>query len=217
MSSGWPRFADSPRQFVRYLRELKKRGSNLLITGDVPDTVTARATQTLFGEGDRRYRVLALLDTTSRIPDSLSVADDRLWVVERAGEKRSARPSASSDVSVRETDDMDGIRREIGAAADFYDDEFDGLDPAELRIGVDLGVRDDRDSIREFVEGTAEIVADHRGMAHYHLPKPDDDPLVDELSPLFDARIELRQVPGQPPEQRWHVPAFDKTTIWVRL
>jgi hypothetical protein len=217
MSAGRPRFADSPHEFARYLHELKRRGSNLLVTGNVPDDVTARATQTLFGQGGRRYRILALLDTTSRISESLAVDEDRLWVVKRAGDERSVPASASSTASTENPDDLDSIRREIATAAEFYDDTFGELGPAELRVSVDLGTEEDRGSIEEFLEGTTELVTEHRGMAHYHLPKPDDDPLVDALSPLFDARIELRQEPGQPPEQRWHVPAFDKTTIWVRL
>lgn len=217
MSSGRPRFADSPHEFARYLHELKERGSNLLITGNVPHDVTARATQTLFGQGSRRYRVLALLDATSRIPESLSPDGDRLWVVKRADEERSVPASAPDTESMENPGDLDSVRREIATAAEFYDDTFGELGPSELRVGVDLGAEEDPDSIERFLDGTAEIVVEHKGMAHYHLPKPDDDPLVETLSPLFDARIELRKEPGQPPEQRWHVPAFGKTTIWVRL
>ncbi|WP_435157313.1 DUF7504 family protein [Haladaptatus sp. DFWS20] len=62
-----------------------------------------------------------------------------------------------------------------------------------------------------------EAIVKSGGMGHYRLPVPDDDSLVGRLSPLFDARIELRQEPGQPPEHRWHVPAYNETTIWVRL
>ncbi|WP_231186766.1 hypothetical protein [Haladaptatus sp. DYF46] len=217
MDPGRARFADSSHEFARYLHGLKKRGSNLLVTGNVPDDVTVRATQTLFGQGSRRYRVLALLDATNRIPESLSIDEDHLWVVNRAGEERSVPASASNTVSVDDPCDLDSVRREIATAAEFYDDRFGELGPSELRVGVDLGAEEDLESIERFLDETAKIVVEHRGMAHYHLPKPDDDPLVDALSPLFDARIELRQEPGQPPEQRWHVPAFGKTTIWVRL
>jgi hypothetical protein len=217
MNTGRPRFADSPHEFARYLHELKERGSNLLVTGNVPDDVTARATRTLFGQGSRRYRVLALLDSTRPIPESLSADEDHVWVVKLADEERSVPASASDAVSAENPTDLDSIRREIATAAAFYDDRFGELGPSELRVGVGLDAEEEVDSIEQFIDRTAEIVVEHRGMAHYHLPKPDDDPLVSELSPLFDARIELRQEPGQPPEQRWHVPSFDKTTIWVRL
>jgi hypothetical protein len=54
-------------------------------------------------------------------------------------------------------------------------------------------------------------------MAHYHLPVADDAEVVQELSPLFDARVELRQTDGDVPEQRWHVPAYDEATNWGRV
>jgi hypothetical protein len=53
-------------------------------------------------------------------------------------------------------------------------------------------------------------------MAHYHLPLPDDSATVRRLSPLFDARIELRETNGRP-EQRWHFPECEEPTAWVAL
>lgn len=217
MDFGSPRFEDSPHEFAQYLRDLKGRGCNLLVTGDVPDAVAARATRTLFGRGRRRFRVLALLDTTGRIRDSLPESDDRLWIVERANETGRDSASTSHDGSMEMDDDLDTLRRAIGTVVDSHESTFGELDPAELRVGVDLSLEDDSVKIARFLRRTTQLVTEFRGMGHYHLPTADDDPLVETLSPLFDARIELRRMPGRPPEQRWHVPKFDKTTIWVRL
>jgi hypothetical protein len=54
-------------------------------------------------------------------------------------------------------------------------------------------------------------------MGHVRITLPDGHPTVRELSPLFDARVELRKRGVLKPEQRWHLPRHGITTVWTEL
>jgi hypothetical protein len=218
---------DEP-SFSKWLANLKQVGSNLLITGEVPDTVSARATRYLFGRADRRFRVLALTDQTAgnaatRLPDDASAEDPTTWVVDERRAERSAPATASGATAELDPVGSDGARRlcnEIEAAVDFYDEYADGLEPAELRLGVDSLfplLQDDSASAEHVLRRIGSTVRDVYGMAHYHLRVPADAAVVEDLMPLFDARVELRKRPRRTPEQRWYAPELDATTPWMEL
>lgn len=206
--------------FVEWLSGLKTSGSNLLVTGEVPEMTSAEFSRTLFGQGERT-RVLGLVDPStpaaeSYLPDSTKNPQTR--VVDRRPEDRGLTSSQSSIEQL--TIDRQTFRSEVVSAISSHEELNDGFAPAELRLGLDsiemLEINDDLVSVGQFLRGLTAIVRGVRGMAHYHLRVPDDDPMVAELSPLFDARIELRKRPGRA-EQRWHVPNIDETTHWVEL
>ncbi|WP_227355337.1 DUF7504 family protein [Haladaptatus salinisoli] len=210
---------DSDVTFTEWLAGLKSRGSNLLVTGDVPRETSAEFSRTLFGEG-RRTRVLALTDPTALDADAhLPVPSDdpNARVIDRRVDRRA---TAASGITAASEFDRETLRTEVISAIGRYDVEVGGFDPAELRLGVDsveaLSGGDDLVTLEQFLRGLTAVVRGSSGMAHYHLRLPDDDSLVDDLSPLFDARIELRKRPGRA-EQRWHVPALGETTYWVEL
>ncbi len=214
--------------FQTWLQRLKKRGSNILITGNVPDWLSAKAARTLFGYGQRRYRILALVDRTidspeSRLPEGASATDSTTWLIDQRNGERSipvAATSAASHLRPPEKDNVRQLRGEIQTAISFYDERSEGLDPAELRVGIDSLfplLQRDGAATKQSLRTLGATVRGVRGMAHYHLRVPDDEAIVDELTPLFDARIELRRNPGMQPEQRWHVPELDKTTVWIEL
>jgi hypothetical protein len=206
--------------FMEWLSGLKASGSNLLITGEVPETTSAEFSRTLFGQG-RRTRVLGLVDPSTPAAESylpVSPGSPQTRVVDRRPEDR-AMTTSSSDTD-RPAIDRQTFRSKVVSAISVHEEQNDGFAPAELRLGLDsvdmLEVNDDLVSVGQFLRGLTAIVRGVRGMAHYHLRIPDDDPMVAELSPLFDARIELRKRPGWA-EQRWHVPELDETTHWVEL
>ncbi|WP_115863040.1 DUF7504 family protein [Halorussus litoreus] len=215
-------------RFRRWLADLKQAGSNILITGEVPDEVSARATRTLFGRDLRRFRVLALTDQSvtnvdARLPDDASSDDSSTWIIDQRRGERSVPATAgtlTSELGSLQLDDIQQLRNEIQTAISFYDENADGLDPAELRVGVDSLfplLEEDREATQRALRTLGATVRGVQGMAHYHLRVSEDDEIVDELMPLFDARIELRKRPRRTPEQRWYAPEFDAKTPWMEL
>ncbi len=217
--------------FREQLEMLRQNGSNLLVTGEVSQCVTNRASQTLFGDDMQdRKRVLALTDAgvptaNEHFPRTITDDDSSVWLIDR-GNQRRAMPQAAESFGAQ-LPALDGhnglhaLREEIVTAVGFYDDEANSVSPAELRLCVDslnyLVDEHETPEIKRFLRSVGAIVKGVRGMAHYHLPVPDDAEIVRELSPLFDARIELRQQNGDDPDHRWHVPELDMTTAWVDL
>ena len=219
-------------EFQEVLKRFKQEGCNLLVTGAVSEDVTVRATRTLLGAPDAdRKRVVALGDSRrrtvgERLPPGVTADDPDVWVVDQCAKQRSVPQAArSADVNLpTERDDRDSLgqlREEVVVAIDYFEEASDGLAPSELRLSVAsldrLAHESDPDALARFVRSVSAMVRGVRGMAHYHLARPDDDELVERLSPLFDARVELRKRDGLPTEQRWHVPQYEQTTEWVRL
>lgn len=206
--------------FMEWLSGLKTSGSNLLVTGDVPEATSARFSRTLFGRG-RRTRILGLVNPAALESDSylpVPPTAPRTHIIDRRPTNRSTATAASNEFEGKF--DRETFRASVVSAISSHAKRNDGFAPAELRFGLDsiemLDVNDDLVSVRQFLRGITAIVRGVDGMGHYHLRVPDDHQKVGELSPLFDARIELRKRPGRA-EQRWHVPGFDGTTHWVKL
>jgi hypothetical protein len=212
----------TPTSFGDVLATLKHQGCNLLVTGAVAEDVTARATRKLLGTPtEPRERVLALTDPVvenpvTYLPGSLYPHHDGIEILDYRDVGRAASTVERSDGGSPRT--LDAIGEELCATVAGRGSD---TDPAQLRLSVmslrPLLDRHDADTVATFLEDLTSTVLDTRGMAHYHLRLPDDDPVVDSLSSLFDARIELRQLDGMIPEQRWHVPAEDAETDWVTL
>lgn len=222
----------STHEFQEVLKRLKHDGCNLLVTGAVSEDVTIEATRTLLGAANaERKRIVALADSQAgnvrdRLPSGVASDDPDVWVVDQDTRQRSVPKAAESAAPRLPADDSDrstlgGLREEIILAIDFFADADGGLDPSELRLSVSslgrLAHEHDPDRVARFVRSVSAMVRGVHGMAHYHLPTPDDDEMVERLSGLFDARVELRKRDGVPTEQRWHVPEHDQATEWVRL
>ncbi|WP_433625075.1 DUF7504 family protein [Halomicrococcus sp. NG-SE-24] len=231
MASPKPRFRgeDAVRDLDAVLRTMKREGCHLLVTGEVDARVADRATRRLFGDPNYdRKRVLAAPDSSTHVdrylPVDVSPTDPAVWVVDPTGRERSIPPSAE-DRTLPDADgdgsDLDRLRQELVQAVTFYADAGDGLAPAELQVGVAsadaLLERDDRHAVEQFLRTLGALVRGVDGMGHVRVALPDDHPTVASLSPLFDARIELRRRDGLVPEQRWHVPDRDVTTAWTQL
>ncbi len=220
-----PRFrGDSPVEFTSYLAELKQRGCNLLVTGEVCERATRQATRRLLGSAaERRRRVLVLTDHAGSdggayLPHGVDPDDEDVAVIPW---NTGARSAATVQVTLTDQDaDLADLRDEIRSTIARLDAAADGFAPAELRLGVvTVGLlldRYDRDDVRDLLDAVTARVRNVHGMGHYHLPVPDDADAVAALDDLFDARIELRRSDAVTTEQRWHVPEYG-TTTWVTL
>lgn len=221
------RDAPGSSTFRRWVMDLKRRGCNVLVTGDVGEETSRRLTRKLLGAPDvPRTRVLALTDrdredAPALLPEGVSVDDDAVHLLDYDAGTRSASgatATAPDPNAGRAPKALDDLRLDlcdaVAAAA------ADGLDPAQLRVGVYtlsyLTSQRDPEAVEQFVRAVGDHVRGVSGMAHYHLPVPDDADRVARLAPLFDVRIELRETNGAP-EQRWHFPDRDATTAWVGL
>ncbi len=216
----------SERDFDAALEALKRQGCALLVTGDVSKNVTARATRRLLGDPRRdRKRFLAFTDASSKyiescLPPSVRRGDDDVRIVELNGSNR------ATDEDAHDTDEggkgeLGYLRDELTKAVSDFDAAADGLEPAEIRVSIDsleqLLDLNERAETVQFLRTVTALVRGVRGIEHIHLPVSDDAPIVQELSPLFDARIELRKRESLVAEQRWHVPRNDVMTAWSRL
>ncbi|WP_227376904.1 DUF7504 family protein [Haladaptatus halobius] len=221
--------SDGVRDLDAALRELKRQGCALLITGEVPEHVTAKATKRLLGDPNcGRKRLLAFTDATSEhiddcLPSGVKRNAPDVWIIDPCGIDR-AIPSTADDIELPKADEgseLNRLRQELVQAVGYFDDVAEGLDPAELRVSIDsleyMLEANDLSPTERFLRTVAALVRGVRGMGHVHLPLPDDSATVQELSPLFDARIELRKRDTLAAEQRWHVPRHDITTIWTKL
>ena len=222
--SGSPEFHD-------VLADFKQRGCNILVTGRVSETTTNRTTMQLLGAStEERKRVLVLTDTTARyanskLPGGTNADDPDVWVIDWGDDERSVSGSmpvpATPQLTTSPEDSIRELRSDIVTAVSFFDEWADGLTPSELRLSFDSLIkpleRCDQEAVERFLRTIMALIRGVSGMAHYHLPVPTSNPVVQELTPLFDARVELRQSNGLVPEQRWHIPEYEQTTNWVQL
>jgi hypothetical protein len=219
-------------KFQEVLKRFKHHGCNLLVTGAVSEDVTVEATRTLLGAPNaERKRVVALADSRAenvreRLPPGVEFDDSDVWLIGQEARQRSVPDAAQNDAMALPSDDggrsaLARLREEIIVAIDYFSDADGGLEPSELRLSVSslgrMAHEHDPERLARFVRSISAMIRGVRGMAHYHLHRPEGDEVVKQLSPLFDARIELRKRDGLPTEQRWHVPEHDQTTEWVRL
>lgn len=208
--------------FIDTLRRYKRDGCTLLVTGAVDTTATARATRKLLGSpAERRVRLLGLTDPAfdgpaPLLPGGVSRGDDDVTVLDYRDQVRS--PAFAAPLSARGDDAS--LERFSSAVADVASAVEPSPDAdCRLRVGlVSLDPVVDAEGLgpaADMVAAAGTAVSDARGMFHAHLGVPDDDALVDEFAPLFDARIELRRRRGHVPEQRWHLP--EETSPWLEL
>ncbi|WP_128476811.1 DUF7504 family protein [Halorussus pelagicus] len=212
------------------LRRLKQRGCNLLVTGNVREEVSRRATRKLLGAPEvSRSRLLALTDrdredAVSLLPDDVGVTDERVRFVGYDCDTRTAASSVASESVATDASqsacDLDGFQTALCNAMTTAKIAQSGLEPAEFRLSLYtlsyLVNRHDETAIDRFLSALGDHVRGVGGMAHYHLPVADDSKPVQRFGPLFDARIELREKNGRP-EQRWHFPDDDCSTVWFGL
>lgn len=219
-------------RFGEALRNLKRHGCSLLVTGDVPFETRAAMSRRLFGTPDeQRYRLLAVtnsvgLPVSRYLPSGVVPTGSDVTVVDFADELRGATASGATPPTetgpTHRADDADRLstlRTSMSAAVDRLSDRVDTFDTGELRVGVAslCGPFDAEEAtrVRRTVDTLVEDVVDRRGMVHCHLLGGTDD--VTALTDAFDVCIELRDRGTGVPEHRWVVPDQSVQTQWVSL
>ncbi len=220
----------SKGEFTRSLAMLKRRGSNLLVVGSPSVETRRRACRRLLGDGiaATRRRLFVFTDrayTHERLGTGPNTAET-VRVVTRSSPTRSA---ATAPVSTGTP--LSGIPRRhvvsdsLGSFAWAVEDELQSFrsqtgefDSGELRLCFDsLGPLLSDHSVadtKRFVSVLGDRIRSVSGMAHYHIPAAPDDPVVAELTPAFDAVIELRQKNGEP-RHRWTFTDRRLTSDWL--
>lgn len=216
--------------FYSALQQLKYHGCTLLVTGEVSRHISGLATRRMLGHPDeKRKRILAFTDATSEyldfcLPSSVSRGQQDVWIVDPTGEERTI-PVTATDIELpavtSDQSDLNRLRQELVQAISFFDEAANGLGRSELRIGISaldkLLADNTGPAVKRFIRSVNALVRGVNGMGHARIPLPDDHPTVQELSPLFDARVELRKRDVLKPEQRWHLPRHGITTDWAEL
>lgn len=214
-------------QFTATLRRLKREGARVLVTGEVSTAVRARQTCRLLGSTrEERVRVLALADgadPSAYLPSPIGANGDRVTVVSHDDTTRAVASASAEPLPPRDptTDSLGAFYAATRAAIDDHRVAHGPFDAAELRVGVvGLGALFDRyesDRVSKAARALGDTVTDHRGMYHCHVAGPAETPATAALTPAFDARVDLRQRDGLPPEQRWTLAATDESSEWMLL
>lgn len=206
---------NTTRAFARSLAALKRRGCSLLITGPVRDGSHLRLSRQLMGDTDAesRWRLVvatATRDVGTRCPDA---ADTQRY---RHIDRRPAMRSSAVRTCTASPLDLFALEREMHKAINEFDVAADGLSPGELRICVDslqpLVDIHGTQAVEQFLDAIIKRIYETSGMGHFHLPVDPEYAIVSELSPLFDAQIEL-----QDGKHRWHLLEDDIQTGWLGI
>ena len=219
------------------LRDLKRRGCSVLVTGDVPFETRASMSRRLFGAPDeRRYRLLAATNSVGLpvgryLPGGLGPDDEAVTVVDFADQLRGAVAASSGEtgpvtgsgptVRTDDSDRVESLSTSLSAAVTALAARVGPFAPGELRVGVASlrGSYDDDEAVRvrATLDAMVDDVVDHHGMVHCHLLGDASDETAASLMAAFDVRIELRDRGTGAPEHRWVVPEQSVRTAWVPL
>lgn len=227
MSSGKDRRAEPDDAFVEELSRLKRQGANVLVVGSTRSGQQTKTCRRLLGHATERPRRRILVSTTGEPRDVSRVVETetpgQLTVISHKMQTRSAAaqtPSTASslDSSPTSVDTLTDLGIEISRAIETFDTMADGLEPSELRIGIDSLVplleEYGRERVFRFIHLTNGRVGEMSGMIHYHLPVARESDIVALLSPLFDIVIELRKQ-NSVCEERWSLKGGTLCSGWI--
>jgi len=227
---------DTDREtFISKLQELKRKGSALLIVGNVPDSTVVEACHWMLGDdtlADRRRLFVSTNPELPSISERLSTPPDRLrpettGLVTWTAASRSAtspglagppQPPYDGITPTRvESSQLGELGIAISREIEAFEDIADGLAPSELRICFDslvaLSANYDDSAVFRFLHVLVGRIRSAQAMAHFHFPLEYDSEQVQRVTPLFDATIELRIAEGRP-QQRWHLREEEITSGW---
>ncbi|SEW23810.1 DUF7504 family protein [Natrinema salifodinae] len=224
--------------FADELARLKRQGASVLVVGPVSAAQQWDACRRLMGQTADATRRRVLVTTTGDhdhghsspfVDIDADAETETLSVISYDGQPRSTArtgsaapstdPSIGSAVTAEVTTLADlGIA--ISRAIESFERDASGLEPAELRVGVDsllpLLEGYGRQPVFKFLHLINGRTRAANGLAHYHLPVERDDRTVPTLSPLFDVIVELRERNGVS-QERWTVSDGDHCSGWLSV
>lgn len=205
---------NTDRAFARSLGALKRHGCSLLITGSDRNGSQRQLSRQLLGDDDTatRWRLIVATDTSGIGAHSPDTDEKTYRLIDRRPAMRNN--AVSGDTPSQFT--LPALEREMRTTICEFDVDADGLSPGELRVCVDSlkplldrhGVR----AVKPFLETITGQIREKNGMGHFHLPVDREHALIEELLPLFDIQIELRDG-----THRWHLVEDDIQTEWLRI
>lgn len=230
-------------EFANVLRELQADGCNLLVVGDAPRRLFTEASGSLLGGvGERRYRLLAVTDASpqsvvERLPDPDATPGSFSRTTEIINHASPPRSVVDADdgvelpslggLSERQVVDpqLAGFQAEFAEAMATFNRRAGGLDPAQLRVGVDslgsLFSHYDDGVVRRCLQVVTGYVHEYDAVGHYVLTEFYESEQVQRLADEFDAVVEIRPVDPErhdhDAEERWHVHSHDLTSPWLPL
>jgi hypothetical protein len=197
--------------FAALLDRLKRRGTSVLVVGDLPADAQRALSRRMMGHPEEpRYRLLAgpsaLEDPGRWFPESVGLDGEWVDVVEHGGLARDAAAVEAQDAGAGPSgagavaDRVDRWVGEVSRAAD--------PGPGEIRVGVPsldaLLERDGVDAPRTVAERVHSLMRDHQGVAHLYFPRDRSSRVVQQTTVWVDVVVEVRTDGGRP-EQRWSV------------
>lgn len=222
-------------RFSERLSALKRQGASVLVVGSVRTHHRRSICRRLLGQASAQSRRRVLVSTTG---DGIAISDSdsELAPVKRVNYAAQTRTAAAgttpddhsgpSDVAPTQPT-IDGPVTTLGDlgiaisdAIGSFETEAAGLEPAELRVGVDSLVplleEYGTEPVFKFVHLTSARVSEVDGMVHYHLPTDRDAEVVSVLTPLFDILVELRERDGTL-QERWSITDSDHDSGWLSI
>lgn len=195
--------------FGALLDRLKRRGTSVLVVGDLSPELERTMSRRMMGHPrERRYRLLALLkpdaDRSRWFPDGVEPRDEWVRVLDRAGLARGAAASApGADAGPKPP--ADRLADDVADWVATVDREADP-DPGQLRVGVAsldaLEAVAGRRGASDVASTVHELMRRHGGLAHLYFPRPRDSVAVEHVAVWADVVVEVRTAAGRP-EQRW--------------
>jgi hypothetical protein len=214
--------------FVEELSRLKRRGASVLVVGSARTSQQAETCQQLLGHAIERPRRRLLVSTTGDVPSTPIAAsdqsEDRLQRITHTVQTRSGTATGAAVSSVprspTETETLVELGVEISRAVETFEAITGGLEPSELRIGIDsllpLIEEYGQEKTFRFIHLTNGRTKEANGMIHYHLPVGRDATVTSVLSPLFDIVVELREQNGVT-QERWSLKDEMLCSGWISM
>lgn len=199
--------------FASLLDRLKRRGTSVLVVGDLSGDVERALSRRMMGSPDeQRYRLLATLRPQRSpdrwFPDPVSVDDEWVEVADHGGLARDAVAAGSYDGGVGgpqpNTDQLVDRVEEWVAEVQASNDPG----PGAIRVGITsldvLLERSDSPAPQRVAERVHDVMRDYQGVAHLYLPRARSSRVVQRTAVWVDVVVEVRTNRGRP-EQRWSV------------
>lgn len=199
--------------FASLLDRLKRRGTTVLVVGDLSSDMERVLSRRMMGHpNEERYRMLAALKPLESpdtwFPGSLDPGDEWVDVADHGGLARDATAV---------TDGASAVTTEPPLAASLVDevdrwlstvDEMADPDPGQIRVGVTsldvLEEREDVGGVRRVAERLGSLMRENNGVAHLYYARDRSSQVVQQISVWVDVVVEMRATQGRP-EQRWSV------------
>lgn len=222
---------ESELPFVDSLAELKRSGSNLLVTGPVQNDIHCTVCEQMLGNNSDASRCQIIVSSN---PDDRSTSDEISSLISSSSPVYIMNDSSqqveifkiSNDereliFSSDTTDDqLTNLRDSVINIIDQLETANDGFTPAELRVcfSMHLQLFDDYETERviSVIRSLTRHIQQSNGMGHLHLSTHPEQQFRSCLTPIFNGVVELDSKDSTP-RQRWHLPGSNVTSEWLPI